>query len=361
MITKKCAEELDVVRLLVDLPEQGLGRGEEGTVLLVFNGQPEHYLVEFADREDVALATFVVSSEQIEVVWSFAEHRPKENPAAEQTPEQRAKTYFEQGMIYLQNGVLDQAKEKFCSCFEIDPRYAGTLTNAALPLANAGRWEEAAFIYRLVLSLQPNRQSALDNLALVYLNRGVEQARKKQYDAALASFHEVLGINASEGITQQAQENIWAVHVKRGVELALENRFQEASPHFVMALSLSPAQARRNWIIFLVGWATFREITEPDQLQESIDEMYSRALQAGLEPSEFYNARGAVLANCGRLDEAVAALNKALELDPHNESARQNLARLQEQTQKRYPNEILAEIPFMKTELREGQPLALST
>jgi hypothetical protein len=46
-------KENDVVALLVDLPEQGLRRGEVGTVLEVFANKEEHpggYLVEFVSE-----------------------------------------------------------------------------------------------------------------------------------------------------------------------------------------------------------------------------------------------------------------------------------------------------------------------
>jgi Tfp pilus assembly protein PilF len=198
------------VKLLVDLPEHGLSKGQEGTVLLVFNDHPEHYLVEFADEEGVEIATVGLAPEQVEVFWSFAEHRSNDEQSTQRTAEEKAKLYFEQGMIYLQNGLLDQAKEKFSRAFDIDPSYAGTLTNNALPLAEGEHWDQATFIYRLVLSLQPDYQLARDKLAIAYLNRGVEQARKKQYGQALESFHQALEINASEKIWQQVQTNILA-------------------------------------------------------------------------------------------------------------------------------------------------------
>ena len=48
-------KELDVVALLVDLPEQGLRRGDVGTVIEVFEANEHHpdgYLVEFLNENN---------------------------------------------------------------------------------------------------------------------------------------------------------------------------------------------------------------------------------------------------------------------------------------------------------------------
>ena len=47
-------KENDVVALLVDMPEQGLRRGEVGTVIEVFTANEHHsagYMLEFVDDE----------------------------------------------------------------------------------------------------------------------------------------------------------------------------------------------------------------------------------------------------------------------------------------------------------------------
>jgi hypothetical protein len=45
------AHELDIVELTEDLPEYGLLRGAQGTVLLVFDKPEEAYMVEFLEDE----------------------------------------------------------------------------------------------------------------------------------------------------------------------------------------------------------------------------------------------------------------------------------------------------------------------
>lgn len=59
---------LDVVALLEDVPEEGLGRGEVGTVVEVFADGPDlpgALLVEFSDRTGAAYAFADLRPEQL--------------------------------------------------------------------------------------------------------------------------------------------------------------------------------------------------------------------------------------------------------------------------------------------------------
>lgn len=60
-------ELLDVVELLVDLPECSLPAGELGTIVEVYDD--DAYEVEFADAEGVTLALQALEPEQFVVVW----------------------------------------------------------------------------------------------------------------------------------------------------------------------------------------------------------------------------------------------------------------------------------------------------
>lgn len=60
-------ELLDVVELLVDVPECRLPAGELGTIVEVYDNGA--YEVEFADAEGVTLALKALGSEQFVVVW----------------------------------------------------------------------------------------------------------------------------------------------------------------------------------------------------------------------------------------------------------------------------------------------------
>jgi hypothetical protein len=59
---------LDVIALLQNVPEEGLRRGEVGTVVEVFEQNEHHpagFLIEFSDREGRAYAIADLSADQL--------------------------------------------------------------------------------------------------------------------------------------------------------------------------------------------------------------------------------------------------------------------------------------------------------
>ncbi len=61
-------ELFDVVELMVDLPEQGLSGGMQGTVLDVY-ADGDACEVEFSDQSGAPLAILALNREQFLVVW----------------------------------------------------------------------------------------------------------------------------------------------------------------------------------------------------------------------------------------------------------------------------------------------------
>jgi hypothetical protein len=60
----------DVVKLEVDLPEEGLKKGDTGTVVLDFESPRNAYEVEFCDSEGRTLVTLALVPSQISLVWA---------------------------------------------------------------------------------------------------------------------------------------------------------------------------------------------------------------------------------------------------------------------------------------------------
>ncbi|THV33614.1 DUF4926 domain-containing protein [Glycomyces buryatensis] len=60
--------ELDVVELAVDVPEEGVKAGEVGTIVLVHGNPVEAYEVEFVNPDGSTLAMFALRPEQIRPV-----------------------------------------------------------------------------------------------------------------------------------------------------------------------------------------------------------------------------------------------------------------------------------------------------
>ncbi|QSB05755.1 DUF4926 domain-containing protein [Natronoglycomyces albus] len=62
-------KEIDVVELLVDVPEEGLKAGETGTVVLELDEDTVE--VEFVDDEGYTTAQLPLRRDQLRVTWSY--------------------------------------------------------------------------------------------------------------------------------------------------------------------------------------------------------------------------------------------------------------------------------------------------
>jgi len=61
--------ELDCVELTVDLPDEGLRAGAEGTIVHVFTDPDTAYLVEFLDEDGNQVACCTLLPEQLKLTW----------------------------------------------------------------------------------------------------------------------------------------------------------------------------------------------------------------------------------------------------------------------------------------------------
>ncbi len=67
-MTSMSLEINEVVRLLEDIPSEGLCSGSLGVIVAVFSEPEEAYEVEFCDEEGVTVAQLALRSSQFEVV-----------------------------------------------------------------------------------------------------------------------------------------------------------------------------------------------------------------------------------------------------------------------------------------------------
>lgn len=144
----------------------------------------------------------------------------------------------------------------------------------------------------------------------------------------------------------------WQAHNHMGADLYRQQKLKEAAPHFAKAVELKPENPEVHNNLGLVLWfyygrkaeaiAQYREavrikgdvpdlrrnlagaLTAVGQFEEAA-EQYRIMIRDVPHDSDAHAALGAVLANLGRFSEAKAMLQKALELNPNNLPARQNL------------------------------------
>jgi adenylate cyclase len=161
----------------------------------------------------------------------------------------------------------------------------------ASPAKSSGELERAA---RACMSLDSERWWC--NLALSHLYH--VRGQPKEHIAAL---ERAVSLNPSSAIA----------HAFLGWAFSLGSRPDEAIAHLEKALRLDP-RSRFKWMwLDYMSWAHFHA----GRYQEAID-WAGRSIQINLEDALAYRTLAASYAQLGRLDEARAALEEELRLEP---------------------------------------------
>ncbi len=320
---------LDVVEFRAEGPEFTASQVLTGTIVEILGETPGTVLIELTDEEGIPTAFVDRRIDQITSVWRSASQTRAE-PGVDM-----AQQLFDEGFLLLQNGHASSARDRFRKAFDLNPKLAGTLMNSALMLAARGKYEAMIAICQLILELQPGYALARENLAITFLNRGVKYARRRALDSAVKDFNASLMAGASEQTAKVVQHNLIAAYTQIGILHIEIRRYEEAVGHFQLALILSPSEAmRKNLAIALVALAASKSELATLPLEPVF---FRLPMQMGLTLSECLNAYGATLAILGELPKAQHILEAAVENDPTNDLARNNLAIV---SARRFPLEL---------------------
>ncbi len=307
---------LDVAETRIDLPELGIRAGTRGTIVEILGESREAFLLEITDQHGVAKEFVALAAKQIRGGWKIQE------AAAFEPVLNEAGLAFEEGFLYLQNGLVEEAKRQFAKAFKMDPQLAGHLVNSANGLAQKSAFDSAIAVYELVLELQPQRETAKENLAITHLNRGVEYARRGAIDKALEDFNIALVVGPSRATVTLVQKNLVAAYTQLGIRHAEVKQYREALEKFVLALEIDPSDIpRKNLGLAFVSYFASKLGNRAFARRERI---FKQAMRMGLSFSECLNAYGATLASLGEMSEARGVLKEAVKADPTNELAKKN-------------------------------------
>lgn len=171
---------------------------------------------------------------------------------------------------------------------------------AAVAHHQAGRFREAAAVYRAILDANPMDADALHLLGVVQLQTG-------DYENAADSIEQAVQLNPGNG------EYVFNL----GMAQAALKRFPDACQSFERVLEIDPNDAAAHANLGNV-------LLEQDKLDEAIAN-YRRALEIDPKSREAHNNLGNAWRRQGRLDDAVASYRNALAADPGFTEARENL------------------------------------
>lgn len=320
-----------------------------GTVVETFGDPPRTFLIEIADAEGVPHSYVTQGIEEI--------RRVRPTDSSSKTPDRsEALVYFEQGILFLQNGLIAQAKDKFSEAFALDQKLRANLLNATNELAERGKLDAAIRVYALILELQSQYGPARRNLSAAYVQRGIQLGRSGLLHEAIENFNSALMLRPSDDAIELIQKNLVAAYTQLGAWHSDIKQYTEAITYFVFAFDLDPSDlTQQNIGIALVAASAAR--TEPDSPLPD-PEFFKQAIQMGLTLSQCLNSYGATLARHNRITEARLALKAAVQADPENQLARSNFETI---SREEVPeNLMLGLIPLEPQELRAAATKILS-
>ena len=291
------------------------GEVRQGTIVEMLS--PETALIEISDDEGVPTNFVSRRLDEIERVWEL----PKSAPSKATTDE--AQSYFENGILSLQNHLYQRAKEQLEKSFALDPKYRGTLLMLTNQLAAKGSFDTAIFVYALLLELSPDYTQARENLAIAHMNYGISLARQGSFPRSMDNFRKALAVGPSEATIKKIRDNIVVTYTNRGVSYSDANQFQLALSCFQTAFTIEPSDtSRKNLATAMISVAT---AALGDRAREAQADLFREPLLMGLTLSECLTALGATLAALGKTSEARLATEEAVEADPLNRIAHHNL------------------------------------
>jgi tetratricopeptide (TPR) repeat protein len=209
-----------------------------------------------------------------------------------------AEAHYNLGLALQQAGRLPEAMQEYQRALQIKSDYAKAHNDLGNALLLAGRVPEAIDEYHRALQINPDFADAHNDLGSAF-------QRKNEIPQALAEFETALQLDPEDA----------QAHFNRALILQQTGRLPEAIADYRQAIALKPddAPARRNLEIALRLAGESPDAANP-----------APSATPANDAQNHYN-QGLLLQRSGRLAEAEAEYQQALQINPDDEKAHYNL------------------------------------
>ncbi|MBF0194759.1 MAG: tetratricopeptide repeat protein [Magnetococcales bacterium] len=253
----------------------------------------------------------------------------------------RAKDIFNRGVHLQQNGKLEEAVEQYKKCLSMQPDHEGVLSNLALALQQQGKLQEALIYSQKAIEINPEHATTHYNHAIIrqelgeldgaieglqkaisiepnnsnaHYNLGVIFNEKGDYDTAIACYKSAI----------EAQPSFVTAHFNLGVIFQHLDKLSEAILSYQNALEHQPDNVSILYNLGIVLQAN-------GELEKAVAS-YQKAISIKPDYVEAFSNLGFAKQEQGKLDEAASDLKIAIKLNPNYHGAHYNLGvTLQEQ------------------------------
>jgi Flp pilus assembly protein TadD len=205
-----------------------------------------------------------------------------------------AYSFIRAGMANERTGDYPGAVRSYRRGLETEPQNVELLNALGFALFQQGKNHEAVATLEKALAVDPKHWKAHNNIALASIDMG-------ELELAEAHYRESLAIEPQP-----------AIHSDLGFVLERQGMIDEASEQYRKSLALDPQSASAHFN--LAGSLARRgEFVEAER--------HFRAALEEVPNAQTYTGLGIVLSHQGRVDEAIANLNDAIEADPKQPTA----------------------------------------
>lgn len=246
LVTKK-AQELDVVELTEDLPEYGMERGAQGTVVSAFDEPDEAYDLEFVDDSGKSTFAYAVKPTQIT------------------SGDEVAERMFANGLALLEECNLVEAEQRLRETIRLRPHYAAVLHNLVIDQFHEARnWAGLIGALRLIIRLNPDYQVGTDrladyareNLSNAYNNLAIDSARRGDSVKAILLFDVALAVGPGNEMGGRIRRNLTREYTSMGIQAHQRGELKECLLNMLRACEIEPGdRARHNVGVALVNVA----------------------------------------------------------------------------------------------------------
>lgn len=312
---KQSAFEGDVVELTVDVPKYNVRRGQRGVVTTAFE-EPEAYDLELENESgDFLGLAYSIKPDQFTNL---------------------SRSAFVRAMKAVERADLATAEKELRVATDLRPDYIGGFVMSVLasvpdPVEHEGFEDDVGFLIpllRLATRVDPTYEFARVNLAVAFLNFGVAKARRKNYFAAMELFYSAVGIRTDSETEFRIKTNIVMALTALAKESFQIDRVEEGFGYVRTAfLVLQDEITMRNLGLAYGSLGVFHMRS---QRFDFAIEQFERAGDSGVIFPEYLNDRGVCLIFLGRISEAIPVFERVLEMDPQNQIAHYNLAKLKQ-------------------------------
>ena len=304
---KRKANLFDVVEVAEDITEYGVKRGERGTVVEVLDDPSEAYILEFVDENGSSRLAYWVKPNQF------------------RTSAEASRELLLRGVELHNQGNRTGAERLLCDAVRLDPTSIAELHNLIVrSFGVSDNW--AAFIAELnfVLRLNKDYQPARDNLAIAYLNWGLQEQAQGDFDRGSLFYHMAFGVGPSQAIVLNLKRHLASLETMRGIESHKKGQFELSRTFMLKACAADPTDDARFNLGLAYMFLALSHVEE-NNIELAIHN-FERAEETGLLIPELLNDYGVVLAKANRRGEAARVLERALELTPQDKVIQRNLA-----------------------------------